>query len=826
MRNKLFAMIIVVLTASFPALATETGFIQVKCTPGVQIFLDGDLKGITNTDVGGLIIQNVSPGQHEIKAVKEGYRPEIERISVQTGQVVAFEVKPFIPQVRISQIGDARQTEVKLKVGKIVIQSLPIECKLNIKVLGVNDMEKTKDYWEAEGVPVGKYEIVAESIGKKLSYEVEINEESTAEIFFNFINGEIKDIGATGWEEESPVIIAPETLESISTKLLSDGVTLSSRTARDLYEEARTKYQDGQYRDALPYLKSALVEAQSPAERQQLELILEYIYVQIIEALHQTGNWNESIHFVDEAYKAFPESKHLDSLYNTAHRESIPDSARAMLEQAIEKHGEKAYEKAILLYKQALPSLNSHYGTKARLGIASCHQGIFEQCYDDAKRAYEESRWLASLAFIATADLHQPGNSYLAILKKEAIVQRVGELLTMAERCLSEQKYTTPANDNAFDKYQQVLEFDPNNPTAVQGMEKIYGYYYQQGETALAASDYARSQAYFNKCLEVKPGDAKAAARLTDIDQQKWAAVKVEKEREQHEARLSQVMKEGDASLARLEHYAAARYFEYYLVLSPGNRTAEKKLQALKRAVDLGGGVKIELVWIPPGTFRMGSSDSEADRGNDEGPRHQVKVSHGFWMGKYEITQAQWEEVMESNPSSFKDYSHPVERVSWAACQAFLKKLSSRTGKAFRLPTEAEWEYACRARTKTAFHYGDSLSSMQANFNGSYPYGKALKGLYIATTMPVGTYRPNSFGLYDMHGNVWEWCQDWYDEDFYKTIPTNDPSGPSMGKHRVLRGGSLKVSADHCRSANRYGYRPTRRDNDIGFRILCSSLDD
>lgn len=246
-----------------------------------------------------------------------------------------------------------------------------------------------------------------------------------------------------------------------------------------------------------------------------------------------------------------------------------------------------------------------------------------------------------------------------------------------------------------------------------------------------------------------------------------------------------------------------------------------------EQVVDLGGGVKLEMVWVPKGSFMMGSPSSEDNRDDDE-RQHRVTLSEGFWMGKYEVTQEQWAEVMGKNPSHFSGSRNPVEKVSWEDCQAFIQKLNAYTGGraasragAFSLPTEAQWEYACRAGTTTPFHYGGRLDSSMANFDGNYPYGRARKGQYREQTVRVGSFKPNAWGLYDMHGNVWEWCQDWYDKD-YPSGSVTDPSGASSGSGRVLRGGSWHFDAWNCRSAHRYRGTPTRRSDSFGFRlVLC-----
>jgi formylglycine-generating enzyme required for sulfatase activity len=232
-------------------------------------------------------------------------------------------------------------------------------------------------------------------------------------------------------------------------------------------------------------------------------------------------------------------------------------------------------------------------------------------------------------------------------------------------------------------------------------------------------------------------------------------------------------------------------------------------------------GIDIEWVDIPAGTFMMGSPENEVERYDDEGPQHQVFLS-GFKMSKVAVTFAQYDAFCQATGRSKpSDYGwgrgkRPVIDVDWNDATAFAQWMGCR------LPTEAEWEYACRAGTSTPFNTGDCLSTAQANYDGNYPYSNCIKGAYLERTQPVGSYAPNAWGLYDMHGNVWEWCSDWYGS--YSSFPQTNPTGPASGSYRVLRGGSWIYSGRYCRSANRnYFLAPSNRHFNSGFRLVVPS---
>jgi formylglycine-generating enzyme required for sulfatase activity len=227
----------------------------------------------------------------------------------------------------------------------------------------------------------------------------------------------------------------------------------------------------------------------------------------------------------------------------------------------------------------------------------------------------------------------------------------------------------------------------------------------------------------------------------------------------------------------------------------------------------------IEMVFVKGGTFTMGCTSEQSNCFDNEKTIHQVTLSD-FQIGKYEVTQKQWQFIMGSNPCIFKGDNLPVENVSWNDLQEFIQKLNQKTGKTYRLPTEAEWEYACRAGTSTPFYTGNNLTTSQANYDGNYPYNNNPKGEYRAKTIPVGSFAPNAWGLYDMHGNVWEWCNDWYGN--YSSGSQSNPQGASSGSSRVLRGGSWDFIARRCRSASRNDYAPGIRSGNIGFRLALS----
>ncbi len=238
----------------------------------------------------------------------------------------------------------------------------------------------------------------------------------------------------------------------------------------------------------------------------------------------------------------------------------------------------------------------------------------------------------------------------------------------------------------------------------------------------------------------------------------------------------------------------------------------------------LPGGATMEMLWVNPGTFLMGSLQEQPEQyPEEEVPQHEVTISRGFWLGKYELTQEQWESVMGTRPWAGKDHvvenpNHPAVYISWNDTQEFISKLNEAEGtEVYGLPTEAEWEYACRAGTTTRWSFGDDVRQLK-DHAWYYDHVWQVEEPYAHA---VGTKLSNSWGLYDMHGNVWEWCQDWYDSGYYSVSPSIDPQGPSSGWNRVIRGGCFFSQSHSARSASRgdYGYSPAQ-SYFVGARLL------
>jgi formylglycine-generating enzyme required for sulfatase activity len=257
--------------------------------------------------------------------------------------------------------------------------------------------------------------------------------------------------------------------------------------------------------------------------------------------------------------------------------------------------------------------------------------------------------------------------------------------------------------------------------------------------------------------------------------------------------------------MKRIKLWSITALYAFLLILAPGASLAAEKTYTTSLGMDF--------TLVPAGSFTMGADKNFENADDDETPQHRVSISKPFYLGTYEVTQAQWTAVMGNNPSKFKGRSNPVEQVSWDDIRIFIQRLNQKEGHArYRLPTEAEWEYAARAGTTGAYSFGDDEDSL-----GRYAWYEGNSG---EKTHPVGQKQPNAWGLYDMHGNVYEWVQDWYGN--YSSSSVTDPKGPSSGSLRVYRGGGWRSPARYCRAALRGSNSPGRRDVGLGFRLALS----
>ena len=371
----------------------------------------------------------------------------------------------------------------------------------------------------------------------------------------------------------------------------------------------------------------------------------------------------------------------------------------------------------------------------------------------------------------------------------------------------------------AIEDYTQALRLHPNHAEAYNNRGNAY---YKLGEYEKAIADY-------NSALSLNP-NLPGVAHNRDVAQGVWDEKVRQRREEEERIRWEEEERQRWEREFDVIQEIRCEFVEVITVNAQGKGTNGRRWSAEFFKEDLGNGVILEMVKIAGGNFMMGSPTTESNRNDNESPQHQVDIAP-FDMGKYPITQAQWKVVaalpkinidLNSDPSNFKGANRPVENVNWHEAQEFCQRLSQKTGKTYRLPSEAEWEYACRAVTTTPFLFGETITVDLANYDGNYTYAAAPKGIYRQQTTDVGSFPPNAFGLYDMHGNVWEWCADlWHDN--YNNAPSDGSVWESGGNNdfRLIRGGSWGDYPWHCRSAFRNRIQSDSRNGNVGFRVVA-----
>ena len=423
----------------------------------------------------------------------------------------------------------------------------------------------------------------------------------------------------------------------------------------------------------------------------------------------------------------------------------------------------------------------------------------------------------------------------------------VESLLERATLQIMDTKLTSPQGDNAYETLSAVLTREPENEDAQSLLSDIAGQYVSWGESALARENLSKARSHVTKALRVQPRHAGALGLRGRVEEAQAEEAARASAQAAHQARAAAKAQElatalvraidavenGDAEAARTA-IAQARALE---ANAPGIARADEALRVLE-CEGLVNSIGVRLKRIPAGSFQMGSPSSEHERNDDE-RRHHVTLSRAFFLGVSEVTQAQWRAVMGNNPSHFSGDDRPVEKVSWLDAVEFCNQLSRLEGlrpayqisgddvswnesaNGYRLPTEAEWEYACRAGTATPFSFGNNITSEQVNYDGNYPYRSGREGRYRRRTVEAGSLPANDWGLHEMHGNLYEWCWDWYGS--YPFSSVTDPTGPQSGSSRVERGGGWYNLARSCRSADRSRIASVARLHFLGFRVARSA---
>ncbi|MDO5308732.1 MAG: SUMF1/EgtB/PvdO family nonheme iron enzyme [Planctomycetia bacterium] len=495
-----------------------------------------------------------------------------------------------------------------------------------------------------------------------------------------------------------------------------------------------------------------------------------------------------------------------------------------------------------------------------------------QRAYDNTRQALKNDDLLVAREQIALAVKDAPEKTEYRQLQND-VDQRVARARSDAYKS-AVQAYREQDYDQA-ERYNRIaLSYTPNDETLLNLKDRIAkGRAKAQKEaeendkalvdkrreaeeecylarTKLSREDYQGARELVETAVVNFPEDEKYAALLDEIVTRQEEAVQSEYQQaliafesgdltgaEERLARALTISPEDQDSLSLKKRIAKARGVEEPSAPEqesepkptvrqrpPRQRGASYSGNAGDLMIKTIAGVDVKFRWCPPGEFLMGSPQEEEERSPNE-TLHRVVLTRGFWLAETETTQALWNAVMGGNASTIRDPKFPVDSVSWYDCRKFIDIINSRSefdepGYIYALPTEAQWEYACRAGTQTPFSFGAEFDSAKANSNGLIPYGNKTKTRSVGRATEVGSYPANRWGLVDMHGNVWEWTNDWYEYNYYQTKDAaKDPTGPSSGSNRVLRGGGWLNFAKNSRSANRYSSNPSYSGVRFGFRL-------
>ena len=483
------------------------------------------------------------------------------------------------------------------------------------------------------------------------------------------------------------------------------------------------------------------------------------------------------------------------------------------------------YDLALADYNQAIQLEPKYAKVYYNRGIIYSNQGKYDLALADYNKAIQLKPKYAN-AYNNRGNIYDNQGKYdLALADYNQAIQL-------------EPKYAEPYNnrgwaydnqgkyDLALADYNQAIQLHPKYVKAYNNRGIVYS---NQGKYDLAIADYNQAiqlypkyaHAYYNRGLVNK---TKGNTERAILDFEKAAELYKEEENQRSYQGSLKQLKElqpvyGDQEKSEKEEvftFQVVRVNDSGTIINRTQRSVRQKIE------NLGNDVRLEIVYIPEGSFIMGSPIEKAARNSCEGPQHKVTLQP-FYMSKYPITQEQYEVIMGNNPSRFIGEKRPVEKVSWQDATKFCQRLSRKMGRDYRLPRESQWEYACRAGTTTPFNFGKTITPELVNYNGKYPYGNAPKGKYRQQTTDVGIFPPNAFGLYDMYGNVWEWCAEEWDDNYDGASRDGNVRLNRSQELPLLRGGSWFSSSNACRSTYRLniGRRDIHSFN-IGFRVVCS----
>ncbi|MBR0224465.1 MAG: SUMF1/EgtB/PvdO family nonheme iron enzyme [Thermoguttaceae bacterium] len=613
--------------------------------------------------------------------------------------------------------------------------------------------------------------------------------------------------------------------------------------ANELVAEGTKRLESGQADDAVVALDKA-VEAQRYASGHEgageLRVKAKNAALSAANSANESGDYNEGRRIARAVLDVVKTDGYATIILNEAQSELdkksristiLTDARRLMEDGKLDASSEKVGE-ALTLDPYNADALKLKGELESRI-IDNQFAGLLV----DVSSALENQDYDAAQSKLDAAQKLRPNhpdvsNLQNVIKKRRAaaevaqLVQEGREALKKGDLALARSKADSASRTDAENKDVKALLADverAENQALIASLLK-------EAQSALAAGDYQRAQDRANAVLpkDFATSDSKKEAEsILATASKKSNAKRLASEGEalRKSGKLSEAASKAQEALKEDPNCQEAKELQTRLA---ADRKASENVWANSSSRKAGtrqtlkiGDAEYGFCWIPAGEFDMGSPTTEKDRGNDE-TLHHVKLTKGFWMLETETPQSLYEEVMGSNPSYFKGKNLPVEEVSWEDAQKFCAELAKRLPKGLKasLPTEAQWEYSCRSGSKTAYSFGDELNGDKANCDGNYPYGTTSKGTSLSKTSAVKSYAPNAWGLYDMHGNVREWCLDYYGA--YPTGTAVDPRGPNTASYRVVRGGGWYDFARLCRSAIRLRFTPDNRYDILGFRFLLS----